>query len=41
MDDIAIAAENGKPAAEVMGMLTGTLSSCIACHASWQLQAAK
>lgn len=39
MDDIAAAAENGKPAPEIMGMLTDTLSNCIACHASWQLQA--
>ncbi|MCK9201930.1 MAG: hypothetical protein M0P59_09855 [Gallionella sp.] len=38
MDDIAAAAENGKPAPEIMGMLTDTMSSCIACHASWQLQ---
>jgi len=39
MDDIAAAAENGKPAPELLGMLTDTMSSCIACHASWQLQA--
>lgn len=39
MDDIAVAAENGKPATEITGMLTDTLSSCIACHASWQLRA--
>ena len=39
MDDIAAAAESGKPAPEIMGMLTDTLSNCIACHASWQLQA--
>ena len=39
MDDIAAAAENGKPAPEIVGMLTDTLSNCIACHASWQLQA--
>jgi len=38
MDDIAVAAENGKHAPEIMGMLTDTLSSCVACHASWQLQ---
>jgi hypothetical protein len=38
MDDIAAAAENGKPAPEIMGMLTDTMSSCIACHASWQLK---
>lgn len=39
MDDIAAAAENGKPGAEIVGMLTDTMSNCIACHASWQLQA--
>jgi hypothetical protein len=39
MDDIAAAAENGKPAPELLGMLTDTMSSCIACHASWQLKA--
>ncbi len=39
MDDIAAAAENGKPASELMGMLADTMSSCIACHASWQLKA--
>lgn len=39
MDDIAVAAESGKPAPEIMNMLTGTLSNCIACHASWQLKA--
>jgi hypothetical protein len=39
MDDIAAAAENGKPASELTGMLTNTMSSCIACHASWQLKA--
>ncbi|MFZ3016868.1 MAG: hypothetical protein WA056_00260 [Gallionella sp.] len=38
MDDIAAAAEAGKPSPEIMGMLTDTMSSCIACHASWQLQ---
>jgi hypothetical protein len=38
MDDIAAAAESGKPAPEIMGMLTDTMSNCIACHASWQLQ---
>ncbi|MBK9160428.1 MAG: hypothetical protein IPM27_02500 [Nitrosomonadales bacterium] len=41
MDDLATAAEAGKPAPEIMGMLTDTLSSCVACHDSWQLQAAK
>ncbi|HEX5364267.1 MAG TPA: hypothetical protein VFW59_08345 [Gallionella sp.] len=41
MDDLAVAAESGKPSAELIGMLKNTLSSCVACHAAWQLQAAK
>ena len=39
MDDLAKAAENGKPAAELQQMLTGTLLKCVACHAAWQLKA--
>ena len=39
MDDLAQAAESGKPAAELQTMLTNTLSKCVACHASWQLKA--
>lgn len=39
MDDLAQAAESGKPAAELQTMLTSTLSKCVACHASWQLKA--
>ncbi len=39
MDDLAQAAEAGKSAPEIMGMLTDTLSSCVACHSAWQLQA--
>jgi hypothetical protein len=38
MDDLAQAAESGKPAVELQTMLTNTLSKCIACHASWQLK---
>lgn len=38
MDDLAQAAENGKPAAELQTMLTGTLSKCVACHAAWQIK---
>lgn len=41
MDDLATAAEAGKPANEIMGMLTDTMSRCIGCHAAWQLQATK
>lgn len=38
MDDLAQAAESGKPAAELQAMLTGTLSKCVACHAAWQIK---
>lgn len=39
MDDLAQAAEIGKPAAELQTMLANTLSKCVSCHASWQLKA--
>jgi hypothetical protein len=38
MDDLAQAADSGKPAAELQVMLTNTLAKCVACHASWQLK---
>ena len=38
MDDLAKAAESGKPAPELQQMLTGTLSKCVACHAAWQVK---
>lgn len=41
MDDLAKAAEGGKSQTEVQLMLTETLSSCVACHSSWQLQSTK
>lgn len=40
MDDLAAAAKSEKPAAEIQGMLTNTLSKCVACHSAWQLKAA-
>lgn len=40
MDEIASAAENGKQQPEIMSMMTEVLSSCVACHASWQLKVA-
>lgn len=40
MDDLAQAAENGKSAAELQGMLGNTLAKCVSCHAAWQLKAA-
>ncbi len=39
MDDLAKAADSGRPAAELQTMLTGTLGKCVACHAAWQLKA--
>jgi hypothetical protein len=39
MDDIAIAAETGKPAPEILKMASDTLSKCVACHSAWQLKA--
>lgn len=39
MDELAAAAEAGKPSGEIMGMLSNTLASCVACHSAWQLRA--
>ena len=39
MDEIAEAAEGGKPAPELLKMTSNTLTKCVACHASWQLNA--
>lgn len=39
MDEIAKAAENGKPAAELLKMTSNILAKCVACHAVWQLKA--
>ena len=39
MDELANAAESGKPAPELMKMLTGTLDKCVGCHAGWQIKA--
>ncbi|MBI1175259.1 MAG: hypothetical protein GC139_08345 [Sideroxydans sp.] len=38
MDDLAQAAAQGRPAAELQGMLASSMSKCVACHASWQLK---
>lgn len=40
MDELATAAENGKPAIELQRMLTNTLAKCVSCHSAWQLKAA-
>lgn len=39
MDGLAQAAESGKPAAELQGMLGNMLTKCVGCHATWQLKA--
>ncbi len=38
MDEIAKDAETGKPSGEILHKLSNTLSSCVACHAAWQLK---
>jgi len=39
MDEIANAAEGGKPAPELLKMTSNALAKCVACHASWQINA--
>ena len=39
MDELAAAAESGKPVEELQQMLTSALSKCVACHAAWQIKA--
>lgn len=39
MDDLAAAAEAGKPAGELLGMLSASMEKCVACHSAWQLKA--
>lgn len=39
MYELAKAAESGKPAPELLKMLSDTLSKCVACHAAWQIKA--
>jgi len=41
MDQIADAAENGRPTAELLKMTSDTVEKCVACHAVWQLKANK
>ena len=38
MDNIAKAAQDGKPAAELLKMTSSTLTKCVACHAVWQIK---
>ncbi|KAF0204904.1 MAG: hypothetical protein FD173_1424 [Gallionellaceae bacterium] len=39
MDDIAKAAAEGKPTAELQKQLGNTLAKCVACHSAWQIKA--
>ncbi|MGA7748651.1 MAG: hypothetical protein WCA63_00740 [Gallionella sp.] len=39
MDEIAKAAEDGQPTAELLRMTSNTLTKCVACHAAWQIKA--
>ena len=39
MDELAKAAEGGKPAPELLKMASSVLTKCVACHAGWQLKA--
>ncbi len=41
MDDLATAADSGKPAAALQAMLTNTMTKCVACHSAWQLKSAE
>ena len=38
MDQLASAAESGKPAIELQQMLVGALTKCVTCHAAWQIK---
>ncbi len=38
MDEIAKAAESGKPAPELYRMTTDNVAKCVACHASWGIR---
>lgn len=39
MDDIAKAAEDGKPVPQLLKMTSDTLTKCVACHSAWQIKA--
>ncbi len=39
-DDIAAAAREGKPDAEILGLLSENLRTCVACHAGYQIEVA-
>lgn len=39
MDEIAKAAEGGKPVPQLLKMTSDTLTKCVACHSAWQIKA--
>jgi hypothetical protein len=41
MDDLALAAESGKNANELLGMLSNAMAKCVSCHSAWQLKSEK
>jgi len=38
MDEIANAAEGGKPVPELLKMASSSLRKCVTCHAAWQIK---
>ncbi|MCG6933079.1 MAG: hypothetical protein LJE57_05525 [Gallionella sp.] len=41
MDEIAKAAGDGRPTAELLQMASDTMAKCVACHAEWRLRTSK
>lgn len=41
MDQIAKAAEDGRPTAQLLQMTSDVMEKCVACHAAWQLRSSK
>ncbi|MGA7595814.1 MAG: hypothetical protein WCA64_11530 [Gallionella sp.] len=41
MDEIARAAEDGRPTAQLLQMTSDTMEKCITCHAAWQFKTSK
>jgi hypothetical protein len=39
MDEIAKAAEAGKPVPELLKMTSDAMTQCVACHSAWQIKA--
>jgi cytochrome c556 len=41
MDEIARAAEDGRPTAQLLKMTSDTMEKCVTCHAAWRLEASR